>query len=141
MMVSVHRPWRAVLLTLIVCILIAPLVGGVVFFTGVLILPYTDGFNELGATFIRNLMPTSYFYGGMSAVCFSIAMSVYGWFRGVQPVWLVAFTTAVLFAVFTLLLSVKNLGVVSVLGLAHVVSAFTCWIVFRRFWEKNRQLI
>jgi drug/metabolite transporter (DMT)-like permease len=134
-MISETRPWRAALLTVVVCGLIGPFIGLVLTFVGVSFLPFARGFDLLDLIFTRTSIAAAYFYCGFPAVVFGVAMMTYGKLRGEQPLWFVLLVAALLLLCVVQILGVKNSTVISVFGVACIASSLICWLVFRRFWR------
>ncbi len=137
-MISEKKPWRAALLTLMVCAVLGPLIGGAVFFTGLLFTSFTQGFDGALEFFMRIAFKASYLFGGLPALLFGFAMAVHGWLRGKQPLWFVLLMVAILFGCFSYFLQLsitRNADILLVLGAALATSGGTCWLIFRRFWQ------
>jgi hypothetical protein len=134
-MLSETKPGQAALFTLMVCVLVGPLFGLVLTVAGLSFLPFARGFDVLDFIFQHTVIIASYFYSGIQALVFGVVMALFGKLRGVQPLWFVLVVATVLFVCSVQILGVKNSSVISVLGAASVISAWSCWLIFRRFWR------
>jgi hypothetical protein len=102
---------KPLLATFVTCVLLGPLVGGLVILLSVM--PVDGGLSDVGAvwamlvSFISTLvlLPFSYISGGPSAIASGLAMVVYGWFNGRPPLW---FALVCAVATYAVLQSVQN---------------------------------
>jgi hypothetical protein len=136
--ISKKKPWRAALLTLIVCAVLGPLIGGVVFFTGEFLAHYTEGSYRVLKFFMKIAFQSTYFFGGLPAILFGVAMVVYGWLWGKQPLWFALLLVVILIACFSYFLHLsifRNASILLVLSAALTISGGMCWLISRRFWQ------
>lgn len=141
------RPWGNAIATVLVCVLIGPPLGSLMFAAAMSFMPGLWGATpptgiDVGGALSTVLfvglfgIPFAFLIGGLQALATGLAFSAYGWRRGRPPLWFAVATAAAVFGAATLLKIVDDPDMMAPMALVHVVPVLICWLIIRAFWPK-----
>ena len=142
-----NRPGiAAIVATMLTCLIVGPLLGAVIlgglvtalpqiFESPYLLLPGLGGTGLWSGFVWLTMLVFSYFAGGLQALLFGAALSVYGFMKGVPPWWFAAITAFVLFAITYALVWSELPETALTMLIVYLAPAMLCWLMCKGFWK------
>lgn len=140
------KPWGAAIATVLVCAVLGPPLGSLVFGAVLAMGPIVGSTaaihadSNFAAMIFVGLfgIPFSYILGGLPAIVTGFALAAYSWVKGRPPLWFAVLTAAVVFGGAVAGGVVSDTDIIVPMVLVHAVPTLLCWLIVRTFWFEAR---